>query len=132
MPSAESRKLRIPILKTASETMHKNECWFALTYGTDRQLLNHAWVERFDFLPVLSHEPPGSDWAGARGWVTDFIATPAHGAAWSGSEGYLCGPPPMIDAGIARLMELGVHLQHIHYDKFTDGVAQPALSAAEV
>lgn len=94
--------------------------------------LGDAWTERFDFLPVLSHEPPDSDWTGARGWVTDFIAAQAHGTAWSGSEGYLCGPPPMIDAGIAKLVDLGVPLQQIHHDKFTDGAAQPARSAADV
>ena len=72
---------------------------------------------------------PHCAWTGARGWVTDFIAAQSHGTAWAGSQGYLCGPPPMIDAGIDKLVELGVPLQHIHYDKFTDGAAPPVRPA---
>ena len=87
--------------------------------------LASTWTERFEFLPVLSHEPAGSDWTGARGWVTDFISRAGTSTAWADAEGYLCGPPPMIDAGIGKLVDLGVPLQHIHYDKFIDG-AVPA------
>ena len=36
------------------------------------------------------------------------------------AEAYMCGPPGMIDAGIATLTENGVQLSSIHYDKFTD------------
>ena len=80
-----------------------------------------AWPEPFRFVPVLSQEPAASRWTGARGKVTDFIAL--HGAAtpWAEVEGYLCGPPPMINAGIERLVSLGMPLQRIHYEKFTDG-----------
>jgi NAD(P)H-flavin reductase/ferredoxin len=81
-----------------------------------------AWPEPFRFIPVLSQEPAGSPWTGARGMVADFIALPGLGHAWPDAEGYLCGPPPMIDAGIEKLVSLGVPLQRIYYDKFTDGV----------
>jgi p-cymene monooxygenase electron transfer component len=83
--------------------------------------LGSSWLEPFSFKPVLSHEPPDSAWKGERGWVTDFIAKRSAQTAWDVGEGYMCGPPPMIDAGIAKLIELGMPLERIHYDKFTDG-----------
>lgn len=84
--------------------------------------LAQGWLERFAFVPVLSHEPPDSGWTGARGWVTDHIDSSVAGD-WAVAEGYMCGPPPMIDAGISRLRERGVTLDRIHYDKFTEGPA---------
>ena len=47
---------------------------------------------------VLSHEPDGAGWAGARGLVTrELIA--AHCAPPSESTAvFVCGPPPMYDA----------------------------------
>jgi p-cymene monooxygenase electron transfer component len=90
-------------------------------------------LEPFTFTPVLSHEAPDSAWTGARGWVTDFIAR--HGANVTQAEAYMCGPPPMIDAGISKLVELGMPLDRIHFDRFTDGppdsaVVLPATVAA--
>ncbi|TPQ33944.1 2Fe-2S iron-sulfur cluster-binding protein [Cupriavidus pinatubonensis] len=76
-----------------------------------------SWPEPFEFLPILSHEPAESDWSGARGLVSDFITT----AMASGAEGYLCGPPPMIDASIESLVRCGASLEGIYYDKFVDG-----------
>jgi propane monooxygenase reductase component len=37
----------------------------------------------------------------------------------SGLEGYLCGPPPMIDASIAMLGAHGLPEARIFFDKFT-------------
>ena len=48
------------------------------------------------FLPILSDEPEDSDWAGLRGMVTEQIAL--QELDWSKAQGYLCGPPGMIDA----------------------------------
>jgi p-cymene monooxygenase electron transfer component len=87
-----------------------------------------SWLESFEFVPVLSQEPAASDWVGARGLVTDFITVPGAHRASAAVEGYLCGPPPMIDAGIEKLLELGIPLQNVFYDKFTDG----AVSAVDV
>ncbi len=76
------------------------------------------WHGRFEFWPVLSEErAPGL----RSGMVTAEIA--AALAALGGADGvqaYLCGPPAMIDAGIAVLAGSGVALPDIHYDKFTD------------
>ena len=43
-----------------------------------------------------------------------------------GLQGYLCGPPGMIDAGVAALVTAGVGLGEIHYDKFTDASNRPS------
>jgi p-cymene monooxygenase electron transfer component len=84
------------------------------------QLIAKAWQDKFVFLPVLSHEPADSAWKGARGLVTQFITDAMPDLNWSEAEGYMCGPPGMIDAGLASMTELGMKLESIHYDKFTD------------
>jgi len=76
------------------------------------------WQGRFEFRPVLSEEAA----QGLRsGMVTDEIpaALAALGDA-AAAQAYLCGPPGMIDAGIAAFVAAGVPLTSIHYDKFTD------------
>ncbi len=83
--------------------------------------LGDSWPDRFTFVPVLSHEPEGSDWAGARGFVTEFIVSASEGIDWAQAEAYMCGPPPMIDAAIDKLVNAGMSIDDIHYDKFVDG-----------
>lgn len=90
--------------------------------------LGRAWPDQFVFVPVLSDEAADSDWEGARGMVTDYLATALDGAAWPQAEAYLCGPPRMIDAGIERLVGLGMPIEAIHYDKFTNA-SETAIAA---
>lgn len=77
-----------------------------------------AWKGSFDFRPVLSEETVD----GMRhGMVTKEIAgSIADLGGSAGLQAYMCGPPPMIDAGVAELTQNGVSLSDIHYDKFTD------------
>ena len=82
--------------------------------------IGNAWQDPFEFIPVLSEEPADSGWKGARGLVTEFIASSLPDANWAEVEGYMCGPPGMIDAGIGVMTGLGTRLESIHYDKFTD------------
>jgi p-cymene monooxygenase electron transfer component len=82
--------------------------------------IKSRWAAPFVFLPVLSHEPADSAWPGARGLVTEFIADTLPGVDWATVQGYLCGPPGMIDVAIAALTDHGVGLGSIFYDKFTD------------
>ena len=90
-------------------------------YALDQvKSIQQGWQDGFEFIPVLSAEAEGSAWTGKRGMVTDFIEGAGSGATWSEIEGYMCGPPVMIDAAIAKLTSLGVGLHAIHYDKFTD------------
>lgn len=76
------------------------------------------WHGRFDFRPVLSEQPsPGR----RSGFVTAEI--PAVLTEFGDAQtvqGYLCGPPPMIDVGVAALVAGGVPIDAIFYDKFTD------------
>lgn len=74
------------------------------------------WVEAFEFVPVLSHEPADSGWQGARGLVTDYITADMA----VGAQAYLCGPPAMVDSAITKLSRHGVPIEDIYYDKFTD------------
>lgn len=76
------------------------------------------WRGHFEFRPVLSDERVEGR---LHGLVTEQIpqAVPTLGGA-GGIQGYLCGPPPMIDAGVAAMTAQGIPLGDIHYDKFTD------------
>lgn len=76
------------------------------------------WPTSFHFLPVLSDEPANSQWTGARGMVSDYLKA-SIGASVQ-AHYYLCGPPVMIDAALARLDAAAVSAEHIHYDKFLD------------
>ena len=78
---------------------------------------------RLRFVQVLSHEPRDSAWTGARGLVTDYLRTHFLGREdWTkGSfKAWLCGPPPMVDAGVAALRQHGLSASHIHLDVFAD------------
>lgn len=82
------------------------------------------WNGRLTFVPVLSEEQSGDF---RHGMVTGEI--PEAIAELGGSsqlQAYMCGPPGMIDAGVAVLVEHGVPLDSIHYDKFTDASTKAA------
>ncbi len=83
--------------------------------------IKRNWNGAFTFIPVLSNEPPTSHWTGERGLVTERIAAHVEGLAGRDSEAYLCGPPPMIDAALPYLAELGFQPSNIHCDRFLDG-----------
>lgn len=71
----------------------------------------------FTYVPALSSEPEGSDWAGARGFVHD--AAKAHfNNDFRGHKAYLCGPPAMIEACISTLMQGRLFERDIYTEKF--------------
>lgn len=72
----------------------------------------------FNFIPVLSQEPEGSDWKGLRGRCTD--ALPSYNLSLGDTQAYLCGPPGMIDSAIEVLTQNGMSTENIFYDKFLD------------
>ena len=43
----------------------------------------------------------------------------------NGAQGYLCGPPPMIDSAIELLKSGGIDEESIYYDKFLDASSIP-------
>jgi len=67
----------------------------------------------FRYIPALSHE----DWAGETGMITDVVQRLTGELA--GAHAYVCGPPPMVEAAIPLLQQLGVAEKRIYYDKFT-------------
>ncbi len=85
-----------------------------------------AWRAPFRFVPVLSAADDDADWKGARGLVTDEL--PRHVTA--NAHAYLCGPPAMIDAAIARIVAHGVAREHIHFDRFTTQADAPLAATA--
>ena len=71
----------------------------------------------FTYVPALSSEPEGSDWSGARGFVHE--AAKAHfDGSFAGHQAYLCGPPPMVEACIATLMQGRLFERDIFTEKF--------------
>ncbi len=78
--------------------------------------IRNQWMGGFDYWPALSDEKADGY---RHGMVTQFVPE-ALARLGSGVHGYMCGPPPMIDAGIAALVAAGIGLGDMHYDKFTD------------
>jgi len=67
----------------------------------------------FRYVPALSDE----SWDGENGLITDVMARLAGNLR--GAHGYVCGPPPMVEAAVPLLTRLGVPEKHVYFDKFT-------------
>ena len=85
-------------------------------------------LPNFEFTPVLSDEPAGSGWQGARGLVTDLLADNVGDAF--GLEAYVCGPPAMIDAAVDILTSVGTLEEDIRTDRFVQAKSSQATSVA--
>lgn len=97
-----------------------------LVYGarTQDELYYHdlfkelaAQHPNFSYVPVLSNEPAESDWDGKRGFVHE-AAKDHFNNDFRGHKAYLCGPPMMIDACIATLMQGRLFERDIYSEKF--------------
>jgi phenol hydroxylase P5 protein len=71
----------------------------------------------FRYIPALSNEPEKSDWSGARGFVHE-VAKAHFSGDFSGQKAYLCGPPVMIEACLATLMQGRLYERDIYTEKF--------------
>lgn len=87
-----------------------------LFYLDEIRELGEQLPGEFKFVPALS-EPEDDEWDGEVGFVTDVLNE--HEDDLSGMEAYMAGPPPMIDAAMPVLTNLGLEKEHIYYDKFT-------------
>jgi propane monooxygenase reductase subunit len=76
-----------------------------------------ARLPHFTFVPALSEAVEGEQWDGETGLVTDVVRR--HEGDLSGTDCYVCGPPPMVEAAMDVLTDLGADEKHIYYDKFT-------------
>ena len=118
----------VSLLEQAAKQPHGRPCVMffgarsqADLYCLDRiQKIGEAWDGAFQFVPVLSDEPEGSDWQGLRGFVNTAIEPVAGQYLSADTQVYLCGPPPMIDAVTATVIELDIVEKNIHADKFLD------------
>lgn len=93
-----------------------------LYYHQELQALA-AQHPRFHYVPALSDDADCSSWDGAHGWVHE-VARQHFGGNFSGHKAYLCGPPPMVEACIATLMQGRLFERDIYTEQF--------LSAADV
>ncbi|MBT0670125.1 2Fe-2S iron-sulfur cluster binding domain-containing protein [Novosphingobium profundi] len=71
----------------------------------------------FTYVPALSDEPEDSGWSGRRGFAHE-AAKEAFDNDFRGVKAYLCGPPPMIEAAIATLMQGRLFEKDIYTEKF--------------
>lgn len=87
-----------------------------LCFTKELEALSDA-LPGFRFVPALSEPEADEDWGGEVGLITDVVRRQATdiGAA----DAYVCGPPPMVEAALDLLPELGVAEKRIFYDKFT-------------
>jgi len=73
----------------------------------------------FKFIPVIAQPEENSTWHGATGWVTtaaeEFLKKTPDAATY---EGYLCGSPGMIEAGVKIFKKYGIPEDRHYYDKF--------------
>lgn len=74
-------------------------------------------LPNFRYVPALSEPAPGDPWDGETGFVTDVVRT--HESDLKRADAYVCGPPPMVEAALTVLSDLGAPEQRIFYDKFT-------------
>ncbi len=73
--------------------------------------------QNFTYVPVLSDEPADSSWTGRRQFVHE-AAKEHFGGDFRGHKAYLCGPPLMIEACIATLMQGRLFERDIYTEKF--------------
>ncbi|HEX2687556.1 MAG TPA: 2Fe-2S iron-sulfur cluster binding domain-containing protein [Kofleriaceae bacterium] len=73
----------------------------------------HDW---FTFVPALSEPEPGVTWDGETGLIAEVVGRVFP--SLRGTEGYLCGPPTMVDAALETLVAAGCKERHIYFDRF--------------
>jgi NAD(P)H-flavin reductase/hemoglobin-like flavoprotein len=71
----------------------------------------HPWLT---VVPAVSQDGP---FDGERGEICEVVARTGR---WSDHEVYVCGPAAMVDATVARMLDLGIADDRIHYDSFAE------------
>jgi propane monooxygenase reductase component len=74
-------------------------------------------LPNFRYVPALSEPTDDEEWDGEVGLITEVVKR--HESDLRRAHAYLCGPPPMVEAAMPLLAQLGVPEKHIYYDKFT-------------
>lgn len=73
-------------------------------------------LPNFRYIPALS-EDAGPDWTGETGLITDVVER--NERSLRNTDGYICGPPPMVEAAVETLERNGLEQGRMYYDKFT-------------
>ena len=71
----------------------------------------------FRYVPALSEAAEEDAWDGEVGFITDVVRR--YETDLANVDAYVCGPPPMVEAAMAVLTQLGAAEKRIFYDKFT-------------
>ena len=121
------------VLEHAVNIQAERDCLFLYGGRAQRDLyaaeeiaaIGRKWHKnhKFEFVQVLSDEPPNSGWAGPKGFVTEHFKKAyldSGKMSVQNCKAYFCGPPPMIDAGAELLKKAGLSEKDIYYDKFED------------
>jgi len=108
------KSAELPMIFFAGGSGQRNQS--ELYYGEEFAALAEAHPN-FRYIPVLSDEPAGSEWSGARGFAHE-AAVEAFENDFRGHKAYLCGPPLMIEACIAALMQGRLFERDIYTEKF--------------
>ncbi|MGX7678123.1 FAD-binding oxidoreductase [Jatrophihabitans sp. DSM 45814] len=87
-----------------------------LCFEKDLRDIENA-LPNFRFVPALSEPTDEDEWEGEVGLITDVVKR--YESDLSGTDSYLCGPPPMVEAAMELLISLGAPEKNIYYDKFT-------------
>jgi propane monooxygenase reductase component len=74
-------------------------------------------LSTFRYVPALSEPDEDDGWDGEVGLITEVVRR--HESDLSGTDAYVCGPPPMVEAAVDLLSGLGVDEHRVFYDKFT-------------
>jgi propane monooxygenase reductase component len=85
----------------------------------------------FRYVPALSEATAEDGWDGEVGFITDVVRR--YETDLASVDAYVCGPPPMVEAAMAVLTQLGATEKRIFYDKFTttgDPESDPSASAS--
>lgn len=114
----------LALLRQMAESRNEREVVFYYGARTEADLISlediaelRERLPQLTFVPCLSESWP-EDWNEATtGFVHDVVGR--HEDSLSSCDVYLCGPPPMIDAALGLLSEVGVPREQIHFDKFT-------------
>ena len=74
-------------------------------------------LDNFRYVPALSEPDDSDDWNGEVGLITDVVRR--HETDLKEVHAYICGPPPMVEAAVPLLTQLGVPEERVYFDKFT-------------
>jgi propane monooxygenase reductase subunit len=119
----------LALLRQMADSGNERSVVFYYGARTEADLFHHQELAdlanrlpKLRFVPCLSEAWP-ADWTdretggGETGLVTAVLERRESDLA--GSDFYLCGPPPMIDAALSMLESAGVAKEQVFFDKFT-------------